>query len=151
MIKKVHNSLSVHENLWTLKFDNFSEVQKAISDNLSLISVIMTHYVRKLICDSPLTCYTVCFYRMLSWGLSKYNETKSCRAFAFTSFNASLKHKMKSRSKSSCLFFAMVFEEKYISCYILLPDQVSLSCCLYFVRYSTMCVLQLFVNQVMTS
>ena len=66
MIKQVHNSLSVHENLWTLKFDNFSEVQKAISDNLSLISVIMTHYVRKLICDSPLTCYTVCFYRMLS-------------------------------------------------------------------------------------
>ena len=33
MIKQVHNSLTVHENLWILKFDNFSELQNVISDN----------------------------------------------------------------------------------------------------------------------
>ena len=32
-------------------------------------------------------------------------------------------------------FSAWFFEEKYFSCYILLPDQISLSGCLYFVRY----------------
>ena len=29
----------------------------------------------------------------------------------------------------------MTFEEKYFSCYILLPDQIPMSGCLYFVRY----------------
>ena len=29
----------------------------------------------------------------------------------------------------------MIFEEKSFYCYILLPDQISLSGCLYFVRY----------------
>ena len=33
MIKQVHNSLTVHDNLWILKFDNFSEFQNFISDN----------------------------------------------------------------------------------------------------------------------
>ena len=32
----------------------------------------------------------------------------------------------------SCLIFCMVFEEKYLSCYILLTDQISLPDCLYF-------------------
>ena len=31
----MHNSLTVHDNLWTLKFDKFSEFQNVISDNLS--------------------------------------------------------------------------------------------------------------------
>ena len=34
---------------------------------------------------------------------------------------------------------------------ILLTDQISLSDCLYFSRYWTLCVLQLFVNQTVTS
>ena len=33
MIKQVHNSLTVHDNLWTLKSDNFSEFQNLISDS----------------------------------------------------------------------------------------------------------------------
>ena len=41
----------------------------------------------------------------------------------------------------------MIFEEKYFSCYILLPDQILLSGCLYFVRYWAIRVLQFFVNK----
>ena len=33
MIKQVHNSLTVHDNLWTLKFDNFSEFHNVINDS----------------------------------------------------------------------------------------------------------------------
>ena len=47
--------------------------------------------------------------------------------------------------------FLYLFEEKYFSCNILLIDQVSLSGCSYFVRYWAICLLQLFVNQVVTS
>ena len=45
----------------------------------------------------------------------------------------------------------MIFEEKYLFCYISLPDQISISGCLYLVRYRAICVLQLFVNQVVMS
>ena len=47
--------------------------------------------------------------------------------------------------------FMYGFQEKYFSCYILLTDQISLSDCLYFSRYRAICVLQLFVNQAVTS
>ena len=53
MIKQVHDSLTVHDNSRTLKFDNFSEFQNAISDNPPPPNVIITHRVRKSICDSP--------------------------------------------------------------------------------------------------
>ena len=33
MIKQIYNSLTVHDNSWTLKFDNFSEFQNVISDS----------------------------------------------------------------------------------------------------------------------
>ena len=33
MIKQVHNLLTVHDNLWTLKLDNFSELKDVIGDN----------------------------------------------------------------------------------------------------------------------
>ena len=33
MIKQVHNLLTVHDNLWTLKLDNFSELKNVIGDN----------------------------------------------------------------------------------------------------------------------
>ena len=35
MIRQVLNSLTVHDNSWTLKFDNFSEFKNVISDSLS--------------------------------------------------------------------------------------------------------------------
>ena len=43
----------------------------------------------------------------------------------------------------------MIFQEKCFSCYILITDQISLSDCLYFSRYWTICqcILQLFINQ----
>ena len=44
--------------------------------------------------------------------------------------------------------FCIIFEEKYLSCYILLIDQVLLCGSNYLVRYWAMCVLQLFVNLV---
>ena len=47
--------------------------------------------------------------------------------------------------------FVYIFEEKYLFCHIQLIDQVSLSGCLYFVKYWAICVLQLLVNQVVTS
>ena len=48
-------------------------------------------------------------------------------------------------------FFCIIFEKDYFSFYILLPDQISLSDYLYFLRYQVICILQLFVNQVQTS
>ena len=45
----------------------------------------------------------------------------------------------------------MIFKEKCLSCYILLPDQISLSDCHYFLKYWAICELELFVNQVVTS
>ena len=44
--------------------------------------------------------------------------------------------------------FVYGFQQK---CPILLTDQISLPSCLYFLRCWTICVLQLFVNQVVTS
>ena len=45
----------------------------------------------------------------------------------------------------------MIIQEKYFSCYALLTDQISLPDCLYCLRYWYICVLQLFINQVVTS
>ena len=47
--------------------------------------------------------------------------------------------------------FVCGFQRKCSSCYILLTDQISLPSCLYFLRYWAICVLQLFVNQVVMS
>ena len=44
----------------------------------------------------------------------------------------------------------MIFQKKYFSCYALLTEQISLPDCLYFLRYWSVCVLQLSVNQVVT-
>ena len=45
----------------------------------------------------------------------------------------------------------IIFQEKYFPCYVLLTDQISLPGYLYILRDWTICVLQLFVNQVVTS
>ena len=47
--------------------------------------------------------------------------------------------------------FVYDFSTKCSSCYILLTEQISLPGCLYFLSYWTICVLQLFVDQVVTS
>ena len=48
-------------------------------------------------------------------------------------------------------YFVYGFQEKCLSCYILLTDQMSFSDYLYFLRYWAICVLDLFRSQVVTS
>ena len=67
----------------------------------------------------------------------------SCGPLFFTSYNAFLK-KLRCLELASLPHFLMIFEEKYFSFYILLPDQISLSDGLCFVRYWAICALQLF-------
>ena len=45
---------------------------------------------------------------------------------------------------------SMIFQEKCLSCYILLTDQILLPYSFYFSRYWTVYVLQLLVSQVVT-
>ena len=45
----------------------------------------------------------------------------------------------------------IIFQEKGFSCYILLTGHIFLSDCLYFLKYWAICVLQLFVSQVVPS
>ena len=47
--------------------------------------------------------------------------------------------------------FQVIFEEKYLSRYILLTDQILLPDFLYFLRFWEICVLQLFAVQSVTS
>ena len=73
----------------------------------------------------------------------------SCGPLFFTSYNAFLK-KLRCLELASLPHFLMIFEEKYFSFYILLPDEISLSDGLCFVRYWAICALQLFFYQVVT-
>ena len=47
--------------------------------------------------------------------------------------------------------FVYDFQQKCSSCYIPLTNQISLSRCVYVLRYWAICVLQLFAKQVVTS
>ena len=82
--------------------------------------------------NNILKFHTACFYGMPSWKLSEHFETKlqaTC-SFAFTSYKAFLKNKRSGTSLP--VSFSAWFLKKNISCYILLPGQISLSG--YFVR-----------------
>ena len=55
MIRQVLNSLTVHDNSRTFKFDNFSEFKNVISDSLSAPKRHYDALRTKIdICDSPL-------------------------------------------------------------------------------------------------
>ena len=69
---------------------------------------------------------------MPSWGLSKYIKTKLQTTCFYLTQSFFFKKDLK---LVYCLIFGMVFEEKYFSYYILLTGQISLSECLYFVKY----------------
>ena len=71
---------------------------------------------------NSLKFYTVCFYFMPSWGLSEYIETK---LVFHTSYKDFLKNKKKSGTSIPVTFSAW-FLKKYLSCYILSNDQISL-------------------------
>ena len=47
-------------------------------------------------------------------------------------------------------YFEYVLSRKCYSCYIPLPDPISLSDCLSYLRYWAICVLQLFFSQILT-
>ena len=72
--------------------------------------------------------YAICFYCIPSLGLSKSIEIK-LQTFRFYLQKAFLKSK-KVWSQSPCLILYMIFKEKYLSCYILLPAQIQLPGCL---------------------
>ena len=91
--------------------------------------------------------YTVCSYYMSS---SRLLETYRNQAVD-NQLLPCTKHFIKQaelQNQSPCLNFCIIFEEKYFSSYILLLVRISLSGCLYFVRYWAICVLQLYINQV---
>ena len=101
------------------------------------------------LCINSLKFCAVCSYCMPSWGLSKYIETKLHTTWVYLIESL---FKSQNRPETSLPpIVCMIFKEKYFSCYILLTDQTELSGSFYFVRYWAICVLQLFVNQVVTS
>ena len=66
---------------------------------------------------SSLKCYTVSFYCMPSWGLSKDIETKP-QTTSFYLIKSFFKKQKEVWNKSPCLIFCINFVEKYFSCYI---------------------------------
>ena len=66
-------------------------------------------------------------------------------------FSIITKLNLESEQVSFLIFNLELFKEKYFSSNILSPEHISLSDCLHFIRYWAICVLQLFVKQIMTS
>ena len=88
----------------------------------------------------------VCFYCIPSCGLSKYIEPKLQTTFFYLVWKFFKKQKEVWNQSPCLIFFFMIFEWKYLSCYILLTAQISLCGCLYLVRCWAIYGLQLFVN-----
>ena len=103
-------------------------------------------YINISICSS----FIHFVFIMLIWDISNIVKPSS-RSRAFTLSKAFLKKQKEVWNESPRLIFWMIFEERHFSCNILLTDQISLSCCLWFVKYWAICVLHLFVNQTVTS
>ena len=102
---------------------------------------------------NSVTFYTVCFYCMPSWGLSKYIKTKHQTAcfYLIQSFFFFFFFKKKRRSGTSFpVSFLHYFWRKIFILLSFITDQISFCCCLFFMRYWVICVLQLFVNQAVT-
>ena len=86
--KQVQNSLTVHDNSWTLKFHNFSEFQNVINVSPPAESVIMMHRRTKidLWLNQPLhslffiVCQGQCYQNIIL--------KLSCIPLAFTSYKA---------------------------------------------------------------
>ena len=65
----------------------------------------------------------------------------SCRLLAFTSHTKLFRKVKRDLELIFLAHFLRDFNEKYISCYIILTDKISLSGCLSFVRYWTIFIL----------
>ena len=77
---------------------------------------------------NSLKFYTVYFYCMAIWGLSKYFETKM-RTTCFYHIQNISKIQKVVWNYSLCLIFCMVFEEKYFPCHTLLTYWILLCGC----------------------
>ena len=88
---------------------------------------------------NSLTFYRVCFYCIWSCRLSIYVLKLSCAPLTFTSIITFLKSKNRSGTSLPASYSAWFLKSKYLSCYILLTDKISLSGCYYFVRYWAIC------------
>ena len=87
----------------------------------------------------------------LNWRLRRSHRRCSLRKnhLLLPHIKLSLKTK-RDLELFSLSHFLHDFWGQYFSCYVPLADQISLSGCLYFVRYWAICVLQLFVKQFVT-
>ena len=81
--------------------------------------------------------HTICFYCIPGWTLSNI-LTLRCSPLSYTSYKADFKSK-KFPELVSLPHFLYFFKENCISKYSI--DQISLSGCLYFVKYGTISVL----------
>ena len=72
------------------------------------------------------------------------------RPLTFTPYKGLCKTKT-GLERVSLPHFRHDFEEEYFSCCTLLPDQISLSGCIFLMGYWAICALQVFINQIKTS
>ena len=94
----------------------------------------------------PIPDLFLCFKKSFRWG-----KRKSSAPYFYIYFGRpQLRHTIKTNFRTfqtvdpeicSILILCKIFSEKYFSCYILLTDQISLSFCIYFLRYWAICVL----------
>ena len=81
-------------------------------------------------------------YSLFLWYIQVWYKLW-CWLLAFISYKVFWKAK-RGLELISLPQFLHFFEEKYFLCYIPLTDQILLSDCFYFLKYWTICVLQLF-------
>ena len=101
---------------------------------------------------NSLKFYTLWFYCILSWGLSKDIETKLQTKLAFTSYKAVLKNKKLSRTCLPASFSARLKRSKIflLLCYINWPYLII---CVFLLRdkSGSLWIAILFVSQIVTS
>ena len=101
---------------------------------------------------NSVTFYTVCFIVCQAEGYQNILKL-STKQLAFTSYKASFFFFFKKKRRSGTSFpvsFLHYFWRKIFILLSFITDQISFCCCLFFMRYWVICVLQLFVNQAVT-
>ena len=124
----VYLKYNIRLETFFLKYHTQNKVEKLFSDPF------LKNQNWAYLWSNSLKFYTFFFFCMLSCGLSKYTETK-LQTTCFYHIQSFFKKQKEVWHYSLWLIFSIIFDEKYFSCYILLPDQISLFGCLYFVRY----------------
>ena len=89
--------------------------------------------------DQQSKFYTVCFYCMPNWGLSKYIETKLLTTPLLLIYSCFFFKKRDLELHDLSLIFCLISEQKYLPCCVFLPDQISFSGYLYFVWWWEIC------------